>query len=162
MVLRSSHPLFGVRTDGSIFAAGEASLDEPVQFKLTAEGPRAHVWETVVQLALIDPPPAPQKENEVSSILHTRSHRQIFAPVYRPLPLVHLDFQSGMRSKLLGVFRRLGCARPPSPKLLSENMPYSGGCHPSHAIKNHGGPDSNRAARSHACGLRATRPVLIS
>lgn len=88
MVLRTSDPLFGVRTDGSIFAAGEANLDAPVQFKLTAEGPHAHVWETVVQLALIDPPPAPQKENEVSCVLHRRAHRQIYAPLYRPVLLI--------------------------------------------------------------------------
>lgn len=66
VALRSADPLFGVRTDGSIFATGEANLDEPVQFKLTAQDSRARVWETVVQLALIDPPPAPQRENEVS------------------------------------------------------------------------------------------------
>lgn len=88
VVLRTSDPLFGVRTDGSIFAAGEANLDAPVQFKLTAEGPHAHVWETVVQLALIDPPPAPQKENEVSCVLHRRAHRQIYAPLYRPVLLI--------------------------------------------------------------------------
>lgn len=88
VVLHSSDPLFGVRTDGSIYAAEDANLDEPVQFKLTAEGPRAHVWETVVQLALVDPPPAPQKENEVSCILHPRAHRQSYAPVYAPgLPI---------------------------------------------------------------------------
>lgn len=75
VVLHSSDPRFGVRADGSIFAAGEANLEEPVQFKLTAEGPRAHVWETVVQLALIDPPPAPQMENEVSCVPHERAHR---------------------------------------------------------------------------------------
>lgn len=79
VVLRSSDPLFGVRTDGSIFAAEEANLDEPVQFKLTAEGARAHVWQTVVQLALIDPPPAPQKENEVSCIVCTCAHIQIYS-----------------------------------------------------------------------------------
>lgn len=88
VVLRSSDPLFGVQTDGSIFAVEEANLDEPVQFKLTAEGPRAHVWETVVQLALVDPPPAPQKENEVSGILHTRAHGHIYAPVYCPVRLI--------------------------------------------------------------------------
>uniref|UniRef100_A0A3P8T4F0 Cadherin-4 n=1 Tax=Amphiprion percula TaxID=161767 RepID=A0A3P8T4F0_AMPPE len=57
VVFQSSDPIFSVRTDGSIFAQGEgASLDEPVQFKVTASGPHTHVWETVVQLALIDPP----------------------------------------------------------------------------------------------------------
>lgn len=73
VVLRSSDPLFGVRPDGSIFATGEASLDEPVQFKVTAEGPRALSWETVVQLAPVDPPPVPQEENEVSYIVHARA-----------------------------------------------------------------------------------------
>ena len=67
VVFRSSDPIFSVRTDGSIFAqrAG-ASLDEPVQFKLTASGQHTHVWETVVQLALIDLPSPQQNENEVS------------------------------------------------------------------------------------------------
>jgi len=67
VVFQSSDPDFSVRTDGSIFARGEgAGLDEPVQFKLTASGQHAHVWETVVQLALIDPPSRLQNGNEVS------------------------------------------------------------------------------------------------
>lgn len=70
LVFRSSDPVFSVRTDGSIFARGEgASLAEPVQFKLTASGPHTHVWETVVQLALIDPPSPQLQENEVSYAL---------------------------------------------------------------------------------------------
>lgn len=73
VVLRSSDPLFGVRRDGSIFAAEEASLDEPVRFKVTAEGPRAPAWETVVQLAPADPPPVPQEEKEVSYVAHARA-----------------------------------------------------------------------------------------
>lgn len=71
VVFQSSDPIFSVRTDGSIFAQGEgASLDEPVQFKLTASGPHTHAWETVVQLALIDPPSLQQTENEVSFYSH--------------------------------------------------------------------------------------------
>lgn len=71
VVFQSSDPIFSVRTDGSIFAKGEgASLDGPVQFKLTANGPHTHVWETVVQLALIDPPSPQQNENEVSYTLY--------------------------------------------------------------------------------------------
>lgn len=67
VVFQSSDPLFSVRTDGSIYAKGEgARLDEPVQFKLTANGPHTHVWETVVQLALIEPPLPQLTENEVS------------------------------------------------------------------------------------------------
>ncbi|KAJ4933865.1 hypothetical protein JOQ06_006674, partial [Pogonophryne albipinna] len=66
VVFRSSDPIFSVRTDGSIYAQGEgASLDEPVQFKLTAGGPTTRVWETVIQLALIDPLLPQQNENEV-------------------------------------------------------------------------------------------------
>ncbi|KAA8590846.1 hypothetical protein FQN60_001789, partial [Etheostoma spectabile] len=67
VVFQSSDPFFSVQTDGSIFAQGEgASLDKPVQFKLTASGPHTHVWETVVQLALIDSPSPQQNENEWS------------------------------------------------------------------------------------------------
>ncbi|KAI4824123.1 hypothetical protein KUCAC02_012666 [Chaenocephalus aceratus] len=66
VVFRSSDPIFSVRTDGSIYAQEEgASLDEPVQFKLTAGGPTTRVWETVIQLALIDPLLPQQNENEV-------------------------------------------------------------------------------------------------
>ena len=76
VVFQSSDPIFSVRTDGSIFARGErASLDEPVQFKLTASGPHTHVWETVVQLALIDLPSPQQNENEVSYTLTAHEHR---------------------------------------------------------------------------------------
>lgn len=74
---QSSDPFFSVQADGSVFAKGQgASLEEPVQFKLTARGPHAHVWETVVQLALIDPPSPQQNENEVSSTLTACEHRQ--------------------------------------------------------------------------------------
>ncbi|XP_039655771.1 cadherin-4-like [Perca fluviatilis] len=67
VVFQSSDPFFSVQTDGSIFAQGDgASLDEPVQFKLTASGPHTHVWETVVQLALIDSPSPQENENEVT------------------------------------------------------------------------------------------------
>ncbi|KAF1390269.1 hypothetical protein PFLUV_G00056320 [Perca fluviatilis] len=67
VVFQSSDPFFSVQTDGSIFAQGDgASLDEPVQFKLTASGPHTHVWETVVQLALIDSPSPQENENEWS------------------------------------------------------------------------------------------------
>lgn len=112
MVLRSSEPVFGVRTDGSIFAAEEANLDEPVQFKVTAEGPRARVWETVVQLALIDPPPAPQKENEVSCITHTRTrtHTDIRPSLSSCSPDSGF-FQVWNEVKTSrGGFRRHGCA----------------------------------------------------
>ena len=65
VVFQSSDPIFSVRTDGSVFVQAEgASLDEPVQFKLTASGPHTHAWETVVQLAMIDLPSTEQ--NEVS------------------------------------------------------------------------------------------------
>uniref|UniRef100_A0A3Q3XAY4 Cadherin-4 n=1 Tax=Mola mola TaxID=94237 RepID=A0A3Q3XAY4_MOLML len=65
VVFQSSDPIFSVLTDGSIFAQREgASLDEPVQFKLTANGPHTQVWETVVQVALIDPPLAQRNGNE--------------------------------------------------------------------------------------------------
>uniref|UniRef100_A0A3B5LW48 Cadherin-4 n=1 Tax=Xiphophorus couchianus TaxID=32473 RepID=A0A3B5LW48_9TELE len=58
-------PVFNVRTDGSIFAKGQgASLDETVQFKVTARGPHTNVWETVVQLTLIDLSSSGQNENE--------------------------------------------------------------------------------------------------
>lgn len=77
VVFKSSDPIFSVRTDGSIFAQGEgASLDEPVQFKLTASGPHTHVWETVLQLALMDPPFPQQNENEVSYTLTAHDDRQ--------------------------------------------------------------------------------------
>lgn len=75
VVFQSSDPNFSMRTDGSIFAQGEgASLDEPVQFKLTASGPHTQVWETVVQLALIDLPSPQQNENEVSFTLPAHEH----------------------------------------------------------------------------------------
>ncbi|XP_077404330.1 cadherin-4-like isoform X2 [Vanacampus margaritifer] len=68
VVFESSDPNFSVRTDGSVFAQGEkATLDEPVQFKLTASGPHSHVWKTVVQLALIEPPSPQRNENEVTT-----------------------------------------------------------------------------------------------
>ncbi|XP_077368826.1 cadherin-4-like [Festucalex cinctus] len=68
VVFESSDPNFSVRTDGSVFAQGEsATLDEPVQFKLTASGPHSHVWKTVIQLALIDPPSPQRNENEVTT-----------------------------------------------------------------------------------------------
>lgn len=70
VVFQSSDPDFGLRTDGSVYARGDgASLDQPVQFKLTARGPQTGVWETVVQLALIDPPSTPREGNEVSGVL---------------------------------------------------------------------------------------------
>lgn len=80
VVFHSSDPVFSVRTDGFIFAQREgASLDEPVQFKLTASGPHTNVWETVVQLALIDLPSPQQNENEVSFTFseHEHSHTKI-------------------------------------------------------------------------------------
>lgn len=77
VVLQSSDPSFGVRTDGSIFAQREGvGLDEPVQFKVTASGPRAQVWETVIQLAPINPPSLQASENEVSYALSGRRRRR--------------------------------------------------------------------------------------
>uniref|UniRef100_A0A146W698 Cadherin-4 n=1 Tax=Fundulus heteroclitus TaxID=8078 RepID=A0A146W698_FUNHE len=67
VVFQSTDPVFSVRTDGSIFAKGDgARLDEPVQFKVTARGPHTNVWETVVQMALIDLSSSGQNENEVT------------------------------------------------------------------------------------------------
>ncbi|XP_027860257.1 cadherin-4-like [Xiphophorus couchianus] len=67
VVFQSTDPVFNVRTDGSIFAKGQgASLDETVQFKVTARGPHTNVWETVVQLTLIDLSSSGQNENEVT------------------------------------------------------------------------------------------------
>ncbi|XP_077942446.1 cadherin-4-like isoform X2 [Gasterosteus aculeatus] len=67
VVFRSSDPNFGARADGSIFARAEgAGLDRPVQFKLTASGPHTGSWETVVQLALIEPPSLRLHGNEVT------------------------------------------------------------------------------------------------
>lgn len=67
VVFQSSDPVFSVRTDGSIFAKGEgASLDEPVQFKVTAHGSHRNVWDTVVQLAPTDLFSAGQNQNKVS------------------------------------------------------------------------------------------------
>lgn len=67
VAFQSSDPIFSVRTDGSVFAkVGGASLDEPVQFKVTAHGPHTHVWQTVVRVALSDPPSSQQNREEVS------------------------------------------------------------------------------------------------
>lgn len=67
VVFQSSDPVFSVRTDGSIFAQEEVvSLHEPVQFKVTASGPQAEVWETVIQLTATDLTLPEQNENEVS------------------------------------------------------------------------------------------------
>ncbi|XP_015235652.1 PREDICTED: cadherin-4-like [Cyprinodon variegatus] len=67
VVFQSSDPVFSVRTDGSIFAKGEgASLDEPVQFKVTAHGSHRNVWDTVVQLAPTDLFSAGQNQNKVT------------------------------------------------------------------------------------------------
>ncbi|XP_056442886.1 cadherin-4-like [Gadus chalcogrammus] len=67
LTFQSSEPAFGVRTDGSIFIRQDGtSLVEPVQFKLTARGPNTHVWETVLQLAPIDPPEPREGGNEVT------------------------------------------------------------------------------------------------
>ncbi|XP_029912574.1 cadherin-4-like [Myripristis murdjan] len=67
VLFQTSDPNFSVQADGSIFARGQgASVDEPVQFKVTASGPSTHVWETVVQLALIDPPSPLERGNEVT------------------------------------------------------------------------------------------------
>ncbi|XP_037539771.1 cadherin-4 [Nematolebias whitei] len=67
VVFQSSDPAFSVRTDGSIFAQKEvASLIEPVQFKVAARGQHAKVWETVIQLAVIDLPSPGRNENEVT------------------------------------------------------------------------------------------------
>ncbi|CAL8367566.1 unnamed protein product [Lota lota] len=74
LTFQSSEPAFGVRTDGSIFTRQDkTSLVEPVQFKLTASGPNTHVWETVVQLALIDPPTPREKGNEEEEMEEVRA-----------------------------------------------------------------------------------------
>lgn len=67
VAFQSSDPIFSVQADGSVFArVGGASLDEPVQFKVTAHGPHTHVWQTVVRVALSDPPSSQQTGKEVS------------------------------------------------------------------------------------------------
>ncbi|XP_019746868.1 cadherin-4 [Hippocampus comes] len=77
VVFKSSDPNFSVRTDGSIFAQAEgASLAEPIQFKLTASGPHSHLWKTVIQLALIDPPAPQQNEHEVKTKEATVAERK--------------------------------------------------------------------------------------
>ena len=92
LTFQSSEPAFGVRTDGSIFIRQDGtSLVEPVQFKLTARGPNTHVWETVLQLAPIDPPEPREGGNEVrphTPKTHTdptstpaRTHTQIHATI---------------------------------------------------------------------------------
>ncbi|GLD50005.1 cadherin-4-like protein, partial [Lates japonicus] len=99
VVFRSSDPVFSVRTDGSIFAQGEgASLDEPVQFKLTASGPHTHVWETVVQLALIDPPSPQQNENEVMMEEGKVAERKERKDVFQAPPPVIMFSGSGLNS----------------------------------------------------------------
>lgn len=91
VVFQSSNPLFGVRTDGSIFAQREgANLDEPVQLKLTASGPHTHVWETMVQLAPIDLPSSQQTENEVSFRFYELEHRHTEISCFK----FQLSFQS--------------------------------------------------------------------
>lgn len=67
VAFQSSDPVFSVRSDGSVFAkVGGASLDKPVQFKVTAHGPHTHVWQTVVRVALSEPPSPQQNGKEVS------------------------------------------------------------------------------------------------
>lgn len=76
VVFQSSDPSFGVRTDGSIFAREEsASIDNPVQFRVSAHGLDSQVWETVVQLSLNDPPSLQSNGNEVSLALAAHEHR---------------------------------------------------------------------------------------
>lgn len=84
VIFQSSDPNFSVRTDGSVVAQGElTSLDNPVQFTLTASGPHKQVWETVVQLAVSDPPSSQQNDNEVSYTLteHEHSHTDIMLQI---------------------------------------------------------------------------------
>lgn len=79
VALESSDPVFSVRADGSVFAkASRASLlDVPAQFKVTARGPHTHVWQTVVQVALTEPP-----SSQVSQT-HPREHtNHTFGVIY--------------------------------------------------------------------------------
>uniref|UniRef100_A0A7N9AQ08 Cadherin-4 n=1 Tax=Mastacembelus armatus TaxID=205130 RepID=A0A7N9AQ08_9TELE len=106
VVFQSSDPIFSVRTDGSIFTqGGDASLEKPVQFKLTASGPHKHVWETVVQLAITDPPSPQQNEDEV-----TKEERQVAekkeknepcraAPLVITFPGFGLNSSEGLRRR---------------------------------------------------------------
>lgn len=67
VVFQSTDPVFSVQTDGSIFAKGDvASLDETVEFKVTAHGLHTNEWETVVQLTLMGLSSSGKNENEVS------------------------------------------------------------------------------------------------
>lgn len=75
VAFESSDPVFSVRADGSVFAkAGGASLDEPAQFKVTARGPHTHVWQTVVQVALTEPPSSQVSQNTSPRARTRKSH----------------------------------------------------------------------------------------
>lgn len=100
VVFQSSDPDFGVRRDGSVFAQVDgASLQEPVQFKLTAHGPGTRTWETVVQLALVDPPSPQQSENEASHTL-TALKRQAQTPPITSSPAVRVTAGNQVRAPL--------------------------------------------------------------
>ncbi|XP_029362169.1 cadherin-4-like isoform X2 [Echeneis naucrates] len=99
VAFQSSDPIFSVRTDGSIFAQGEgASLQKPVQFKLTASGPHTHIWETVVQLSLIEPPSPQQNENEVAKKEGEVGERSEKKDVFQAPPPVIMFSGSGLNS----------------------------------------------------------------
>lgn len=73
----SSDPVFGVTADGSVFAkAGGSSLDQPALFKVTARGPHTHVWQTVVQVALTEPPSSTQVSSR--AVIHMKVRVTIY------------------------------------------------------------------------------------
>lgn len=90
VAFESSDPVFSVRADGSVFAkAGGGSLDQPARFKVTARGPRTHVWQTVVQVALTEPP-SPQV-SQTRPRQHT-SHTLVWFMWRSELPSILTDF----------------------------------------------------------------------
>lgn len=94
VVFQSSDPVFSVRTDGSIFAQKEvASLLEPVQFKVAARGQHEKVWETVIQLAVIDLPSPGHNENEVS---YTQKYHASYFDYHLRGSFSHPIFSSGL------------------------------------------------------------------
>ncbi|XP_077463688.1 cadherin-4-like isoform X1 [Stigmatopora argus] len=100
VVFKSSDPNFNVSPDGSIFAEGTgASLDDPVQFKLTARGPYSQVWKTVIQLALIDPPSHKQNENEVTTKDGNVAERKEKETFKQLLPIIMFSGASRNTSK---------------------------------------------------------------
>ncbi|XP_077586878.1 cadherin-4-like [Stigmatopora nigra] len=100
VVFKSSDPNFNVSPDGSIFAEGTgASMDEPVQFKLTARGPYSQVWKTMIQLALIDPASHKQNENEVTTKDRNVAERKEKETFEQLLPIIMFSGVSRNTSK---------------------------------------------------------------